>query len=541
MVRPVLPILSLLAALLLCGCQQHSRPDRRTRELLAELDGYIKAREMYVVRKKDQMEVLTRLVGDLRDPERRYDLEMRIADEYFAFSFDSTQAYLKHCIELAGADTERAQAATLKLGHLYAKSGNYMEAHQILYEQLDSNRLSPSLQTEYLQVLYDFSHDLSGNSGMVERLSIPPEAPYRERLLGILPRNSEAWRVLLRDKLVAEDRLDRADSVSRVLLASMKPEDRNYAIHAYYLAENCENRGLHADQLLWLVKSAECDIMNAVKDYASLTVVAMHVLPVDVEHSFHYLQIAQEDAVFYNAKLRPWQISRFLMDAEEAYMAKQDQRQQLNKIFLILLAIMVAALFFITWFLVSRSLKLSHLHRELEQANANLAAANATLGQLNLQISKADQVKEEYILEFLETLANQIALFRNEDNRYRNLIKQGKADELLKELSIGSRSEKARDQFYETFDQTFLGMYPSFVEAFNDLLLPQARLSPPKGRLNTELRIFALIRLGVDDSKKIAAMLDYSVSTIYNYKVSVKNSALGDRDTFEERVKQIGK
>lgn len=222
-------------------------------------------------------------------------------------------------------------------------------------------------------------------------------------------------------------------------------------------------------------------------------------------------------------------------------MAKQDQRQQLNKIFLILLAIMVAALFFITWFLVSRSLKLSHLHRELEQANADLAAANATLGQLNLQISKADQVKEEYILEFLETLSKQIALFRNEDNRYRNLIKQGKADELLKELSIGSRSEKARDQFYETFDQTFLGMYPSFVEAFNDLLLPQARLSPPKGRLNTELRIFALIRLGVDDSKKIAAMLDYSVSTIYNYKVSVKNSALGDRDTFEERVKQIGK
>ena len=93
MKRPVLPILSRLAALLLCGCEQHSRPDRRTRELLTELDGYIKAREMYVVRKKDQMEVLTRLAGDLRDPERRYDLEMRIADEYFAFSFDSFVDY----------------------------------------------------------------------------------------------------------------------------------------------------------------------------------------------------------------------------------------------------------------------------------------------------------------------------------------------------------------------------------------------------------------------------------------------------------------
>ena len=79
------------------------------------------------------------------------------------------------------------------------------------------------------------------------------------------------------------------------------------------------------------------------------------------------------------------------------------------------------------------------------------------------------------------------------------------------------------------------------MEQFNALLQEDARIVPPPGRLSTELRIFALIRLGVDDSKKIATMLDYSVSTIYNYKVSVKNAALGDRDKFEERVKMIGK
>ena len=527
--------------LLLCSCTQNLRPDRHTRELLAGLDGDIKAREMYVVKKKDQMEALTRLASEIRDPQRRYDVEMRIAEAYFPFSFDSTQAYLKHCIELAGTDLERAQAATIRLGHLYDKSGNYMEAHQILYEQIDTARLSDSLKEKYLYVLYDFSHDLSGNSGMVERLSIPPEAPFRERLLSILPKNTETWRGLLRDKFIAGNQLEKADSVSRILLSSLQPEDRNYAIHAYYLSEIAEKRGRHEERLEWLVKSAKCDILNAVKDYASLTLVAMHVLPQDVEHSFRYLQIAQEDALFYNAKLRPWQISRFLLEVEEAYRVKQEQRQQIIRVSMILLAVLVAALFFITWFLVSRSRKLTRLHLELENANANLEDANLALGQLNRQIVKADQVKEAYILEFLETLANQIALFRNEDNGYRNLIKQGKADELLKELSIGSRSEKARDQFYQTFDQTFLGMYPSFVEEFNALLVPEARLSPPKGHLNTELRIFALIRLGVDDSKKIAGMLDYSVSTIYNYKVSVRNSALGERETFEERVKMIGK
>ena len=110
-------------------------------------------------------------------------------------------------------------------------------------------------------------------------------------------------------------------------------------------------------------------------------------------------------------------------------------------------------------------------------------------------------------------MSGYITFFRTEDNRFRNLLKQGKASEVLKELSISDRSEHAREEFYETFDKTFLGMYPHFVEQFNALLLPESRLDPPKGRLCTELRIFALIRLGVDDSKQIAAMLDYSVST----------------------------
>jgi hypothetical protein len=144
-------------------------------------------------------------------------------------------------------------------------------------------------------------------------------------------------------------------------------------------------------------------------------------------------------------------------------------------------------------------------------------------------------------MDFLQGLSEQVALIRSEDNRFRNLLKQGKSDQLFRELAISERSEKAREDFYRKFDETFLALYPDFVEQFNALLQPEARIDPPQGRLTTELRIFALIRLGVDDSKKIATMLDYSVSTIYNYKVTVKNASLGDRDKFEERVKMIGK
>ena len=160
---------------------------------------------------------------------------------------------------------------------------------------------------------------------------------------------------------------------------------------------------------------------------------------------------------------------------------------------------------------------------------------------LNKQISKADKVKEEYIVDFLQGLSEQVALLRSEDNHFRNLLKQGKSDQLFKELAISERSERALEEFYRKFDETFLALYPDFVEQFNALLQEEARINPPKGRLTTELRIFALIRLGLDDSKKIATMLDYSVSTIYNHKVAIKNAALGDRSKFEEQVKMIGK
>ena len=512
--------------------------------MLHELDGYVDAREVYVGRKLDQMDALRKICRSTEDPAHRYDLEMAMADEYFAFSFDSTQVYLKHCQELALGqlkDSERYDRATIQLGHLYAKAGIYMEANNVLYGQIDTARLSEELLTQYLYYLYDFSMDLSGNSGMVERLSIPPAASFRQRLLERRPRDSERWRTLLRDQLTAENRLASADSVAHLLLAGTNPQEHVYAIYAFHLSDIAERDGRPADRMFWLIRSAECDLINAVRDYASLTMVAQNILSSDVDRSFRYLRISQEDALAYNAKLRPWQISRFLMEVEDAYTARQARSRMFSTVSSILLAIMVVILSILAWFLVSKSRKLSRVREQLESSNALLAGANEELNELNRQISKADKVKEGYIIDFLQGLSEQVALQRSEDNRFRNLLKQGKSDQLFRELAISERSERALTEFYRKFDETFLALYPDFVEEFNALLKPEARMDPPKGRLSTELRIFALIRLGVDDSKKIAAMLDYSVSTIYNYKVSVKNAALGDRDKFEEQVKKIGK
>ena len=543
--RTVWRIGVLLAAVLwAAACGPTPRPDRATRQLLLELDGYISASNMYVARKLDQMDALGKLARSTRDPLRRYELEMNIAREFFAFSFDSTQFYLKHCQELARdvlEDQDLYNETSVQLGHLYAKAGSYLEASQLLYGGLDTASFSRSLMAEYVWDLYDFSKDLAGNSGMVEKLSIPRDSSFRPRLYQLLPKDSDRWRSVLRDDLMEQGRLASADSVNRLLLSTVKPEDRNFAIFAFFQSEIENLRGNQPERIAWLIRSAECDIVNAVKDYASLTMVAQNILPMDVDRSFRYLRMAQEDAVLYNAKLRPWQISRFLMEVENAYSVRQDRQNKVGVISSILLAVLVLVLSLITYFLVVRSRKLSRMQKALGDSNVQLAAANEELSILNQRISKADKVKDAYIMDFLQGLSEQVALIRSEDNRFRNLLKQGKSDQLFRELAISERSEKAREDFYRKFDETFLALYPDFVEQFNALLQPEARIDPPQGRLTTELRIFALIRLGVDDSKKIATMLDYSVSTIYNYKVAVKNASLGDRDKFEERVKMIGK
>ena len=544
MMRPRHVVFSLCLSAVACACGWRDDLDRTSRKRLEELDRYVSMREIYVARKLDELDALRRVAQSVRDPLLQYEAEMNLADAYFAFSFDSTQAYLKHCQTLASdklADPGRYDQATVKLGLLYTKSGSFMEAYNLLYGQLDTSRLSEAVKTEYLQALYAYSQDVSGNSGMVEHLSIPDASHYRALLFDRVPRSSEMGRILLRDELIERGQLRTADSVGRLLLSEFRPDEHNYAIHAFFQSIIAERMGEADEQLAWLIRSAESDIQCAVKDYAALTMVAERILQADVDRSFHYLRISQEDALFYNSRLRPWQIARSMMQVQDAYSARRQQSMKMAGVANVLLALLILALALLARFYIGRSRKLARMRAELEESNRRLAAVNEKLNELNQEISTADRVKEAYIVSFLESFSHETHRLRAEDNHLRNLLKQGKSAQLLRELSASSRSEKAREEFYRTFDSTFLAMYPDFVECFNALLHESARQYPPKGELNTGLRIFALIRLGVDDSKRIATMLDYSLSTIYNYKVSLKNQAIGERDTFEERVKTIGK
>lgn len=527
----------LLLALALAGCRTGNPPGRE--KLLSGLDDLIADRERYDALFQERVRQMK------AQDETSYDGCMALAEAYFSFSFDITRNYLLRCWEIAVAEGDRVREnqAAIVLGQLYTTAGHYIEAYQRLYGGVDTTALTPELRIAYLKAQYLFDEAVADAEGTVSEsmADLPDGDAVGDALLALAGPESPEGRRVLFDRYLHSLQLEKADSVVNVLLASIPPDSHDYALYAYFQSMAKEYQGLHEERIAALVSSARADIVNSVKDYASITTLSQLLMHEDPERSFRYLRLSQEDAITYGSNLRSLQISRFFLDIEQAYEARLERGRRRLLLINILLFVLTAALIAALYNLVNRSLRLSATRRELEERNLLLTETNGRLQDLNAQISAANRLKEEYIGLFFNMLSENIDRMVSHDNTIRNNLKQGQLDEAMKEVSGYGKKSEALEELLRTFDSTFLALFPTFIQDFNALVDEEGRSTVRKGELlSTELRVFALIRLGIDDSTKIAAFLHNSLSTVYNYKVRVKNHALIDRDRFEDAVKQIG-
>ena len=223
-------------------------------------------------------------------------------------------------------------------------------------------------------------------------------------------------------------------------------------------------------------------------------------------------------------------------------MERDAERERLNH-FRTVLAVVISFLLCLVAalsFLVVMNRRLHRAKNTLKERNEQISSLNRRLSSQRAEIVEANRVKEEYIAMFLSISSQYIDKLTSFQNDVRRRISRNQTDELLAELRDAERTGRELDNFYRMFDDIFLNIYPTFVDDFNALLSDEGKVSLPKGGgLNAELRIYALVRLGINDSTKIASLLHYSVQTIYNYRNRVKNSAL-DRAGFEDAVRGIG-
>ena len=214
---------------------------------------------------------------------------------------------------------------------------------------------------------------------------------------------------------------------------------------------------------------------------------------------------------------------------------KRDTRLIIASLVLIAL---VMTLVIITLFRLNR--KLQATRELLAKANNDLKNSNQQLQIANKDLQMSDHLKGDYLMNYLDRAHNYLGSIESAKRQMLKLVQSRQIDELTKRLKSTDFIEEEQAKFYADFDQLFLTLYPNFVEKFNALLKPEAAIMPKRGELlTTELRIFALIRMGETDSTKIAKFLNYSLTTIYNYRSRVRNNALGDKETFEQKVMQL--
>ena len=482
-----------------------------------------------------------------------YDLHEAIAREFEVFQFDSTINYYYWNLGIARElhDQNKINQSLIHLGRVHATAGYYLDANNILNVQLDTVTLDKSLLDKYYWAQYCLNKQLFAEAEYQSPESVAAKRLqyYRNRLLEILSIDSFEYRILRVSQFLERGQLDKAERVLIEMMDNYRTESKEQSIVAYYLSELYGQKDDVNKQLHFATIAALSEVRLAIRDNMALNELSVKLfVDGDVTRAFRLSRAALDFALAYNAKSRVWQVASILPTIESAYRAKQ--QNQSNLIYIFLTVVLVLLMMLIVIHLVQRLQreKLDRTQQQLQEANRNLVENNESLqkvnnqlSQLNGDIAEANAVKEEYIALFLRVYSECIDKMDGLQRRVRKLATHDNLVELKRELSKNDLVDEELVYFYEMFDNAFLRLYPNFVSEFNSLLEEDARIELKKDeKLNTELRIFALIRLGINDSSKIAALLRYSVNTIYNYRAKVKNKACVSREEFEERIKKIG-
>ncbi|MDV7137680.1 DUF6377 domain-containing protein [Maribacter sp. TH_r10] len=523
--------------------------------LIVRLEQEMGKREIYDQLKESRISNLKTLLDDDNiKGENRYFITNALITEYRYYSFDSTLHYIEDNLAFAkqiGKDNF-LQESTLRLAKLLATSGRYDESISLLGEINPSN-LSQDLIQEYYIINKRCYSELRAIS-RIKSISAKYDKlynTYKDSLnsqISNLDKNSKLYLEVTEQNFRDEFNTKKAMEVNAKRLSLAKMGTREYALVAFnrsYMSYELD--GNRANQKKFLVLSAISDIQSSVKDNASLANLAMILFEEgDVERAHEYIRFSFEDAKFYNSKLRFLDISNVLPVISKSYEINSiEQSDKLKKqlIFISLLSIiLMAALFYI--FKQYKRIKLGReylktANLQLKDLNEKLSFSNSDLKRIYEELSEVDAIKEHYIGTFLNLYSEYIDKLDVYRKTVRKYIITNKVNELL-ELT---KSKKVVDDelkvFNANFDKSFLHIYPNFIESFNDLLKEDGKINiKQEEALTVELRIFALIRLGISNSAQISKILRYSVNTIYNYRVKVRNNAI-DRESFEDMVKKI--
>lgn len=338
--------------------------------------------------------------------------------------------------------------------------------------------------------------------------------------------------IVIADKAIINGKTEHA---RKLLLKDLARADNNLKPYIYFnLAECARLEGRLDDQIYYLAETAITDIRRGVTEYEALGLLAQLLEKQgEVERAYNYLICTMEDAVYCKARLRTIEASNIFPIIDKAYKQEAARQHHKTQVFLYTLGTLVLLLIAGMAYLLIQK-------RRLSITRSKLADANAALRLVYNDLQQTDKVKEEYLARYLNRCHDYLDTLEDYRRKLLKMAKAGQIDNLNKALGSTAMIAGEKARFYTDFDSAFLTLYPHFIERVNALLQEDARITPRKGELlTTELRIFALVRLGVSDSTQIARFLGYSLATIYNYRSKLRGKSLCGKESFEKKIMEI--
>ena len=535
--------------------------------LLSRLDSMISMQDEYTALKLAHIDEVKKKGKNVRTIDERYWWNRRMYDEYYVFSADSAMIYVDDNLRIARQTGDRDREVEWKINRsfLLAVMGLIKDADEEL-SSIDLGELPKNLVADYysqLSYLYSHLNQLSGErSGRIDygRMSVV----YEDSTISRIPKSDPQyfWHKAQASIGNAKQRKQVIGELKAKVDASAL-DNRQDAMNAYVLARMYEAENDETNRVRYLAKSGMADVAIANRDIASLEELAGILMEKgDIERAYRYINYCQQQALTYPNHVRASTLAKTEAKVHKIYVERLRKQESLLKILLIVLCVVVILLtLFAIYALKSRKnllesrtalqtmnedlnkniAELSSARKEGEETMQKLREANDRIKDINEALKEANYVKEECIGATFALSSGYIDRLTDFRKTVSRLVRSNSWKELRELVTGTALSHEDLKDLYSSFDTLFLSIYPDFVKDFNSLLREEEKISVKPGELNTELRIYALVRLGITDSVKIAGVLHCSPQTVYNYRLKMRNKAAVPRENFADLVKSLGK
>lgn len=536
-------------------------------QLLATLDSILVQTGELASQKELKIAQLKKKLSNAANFEEEFWINKMLYDESFVFNADSAMKYVDRNIQIATELKKKdwQDEWLINRSFMFAATGLLKEAGEVL-EKVDSTSLSNGLKLSYYyQRSYLYSHlgQYMGDQKQVNNKYYNEFENANKHMLALVRPKDPLywWCVASCNELSPEDSL--FSTLENVVLSSHH-NTRLDAMNAYGLSNMYKRIGDKEKNMIYLIYSAMADLRVCNRDIASLQELSSLLYDAgDIDRAYAYMNYCLKAALLYPNRVRIINISTELDKIYANYQQRDIRwRNSLqNYLYVVTFFSIILVLALIGLYRQTKKLRksrteldsanhslnqhvveLSQMHKQLALANQELQNLNELLRSANQKLQESNDVKEEYIGYVFSICSNYISKLDEYRKNINRKLKTGQFEEARQLTDNSSLTQNELKDFYANFDAIFLRVYPDFVADLNSLLRPEEQiLLKDASELNTEVRIYALVRLGINDSVKIADFLHCSPQTVYNHRLRMRNKAIIPKDKFAEAVRLLGR